>query len=93
MVALQVKSFPDDLHARLTRRAKDDGVTVAEYVTRLLRRDLERPTIQEWLAAHPAGPSTRSIDVARVLDEVRLEYAPDPSPTPTTAPGATTPSS
>lgn len=77
MVALQVKDFPADLHASLARRAADQGVTMAEYVTRLLRRDLERPTLQEWLVAHPASTSPRAIDVATALDDVRVEYASD----------------
>lgn len=76
MPALQVKTLPDDLHARLQLRARQDGVTIAEYVTRLLRRDLERPTIEEWLEAHPASSSPRRIDVAAALDDARFEYDP-----------------
>ena len=81
MPALQVKNLPADLHALFAARAANDGVTMAEYVTRLLRRDLERPTLTEWLEAHPASIEPRTIDISATLDEVRVEYAGDsPSP-------------
>lgn len=77
MPALQVKNLPEDLHARLAIRAASEGVTMAEYVTRLLRRDLERPTIEEWMAAHPAAEQSRRIDISAAIDDVRVEYADD----------------
>jgi hypothetical protein len=78
MAALQVKDFPDELRARLVERARQDGVTMSEYVLRVLRRDLERLTMSEWLARHPPveGPP---IDVVELLGEVRVEYAADTS--------------
>lgn len=80
MPALQVKNLPADLHALLASRAATDGVTMAEYVTRLLRRELERPTITEWLVAHPASSEPHLIDVMTTLDDVRVEYAEDEAP-------------
>lgn len=32
----QVKNLPDDLHAALAARAKSEGVTMSDYVTRIL---------------------------------------------------------
>lgn len=89
MATLQVKNLPDELHALLGDRARVEGVTMAEYVTRLLRRELTRPTLEEWLAAHPAAPSPRPIDVVAALDAVRIEYAGDGTGT-THATGAST---
>lgn len=77
MATLQVKHLPDELHALLVERARAQGSTMADYVTDLLRRDLTRPTVEEWLAAHPATGTARDIDVAAALDAVRVEYAPD----------------
>lgn len=53
-------------------------MSMSEYVTRLLRRDLGRPTVAEWLAEQRAtdGP-IRHIDVVRALDDVRVEYDTD----------------
>ena len=72
---LQVKNLPDQLHRLLVDRAHSQGVTMAEYVTRVLRRDLERPTLDEWFAANPPAATGRAIDVSAALDEVRVEYA------------------
>ncbi len=80
MANLQVKNLPDELHALLAERARREGVSMSDYVTRVLRRDLTRPTIDEWLAAHAATGPARPIDVAAALDDVRLEYAPDQAP-------------
>lgn len=76
MPALQVKAFPEDLHRALAQRAREEGLTIAEYVTRVLRRDLERPSIAEWLERHPAASDPRPIDVVHAIDHVRVEYAP-----------------
>lgn len=78
MGMLQVKNLPDDLHAGLASRARAEGVSMSEYVTRLLRRDLAHPTVTEWLATADASP-TREIDVLGALDAARDEYAPDAS--------------
>ena len=77
MATLQVKNLPDGLHRLLVDRARGQGVTMAEYVTRVLRRDLERPTLDEWFAANPPAATGRAIDVAAALDGVRVEYAAD----------------
>jgi antitoxin FitA len=78
MGMLQVKNLPEDLHAALADRARREGVSMSEYVTRLLRRDLSRPTMTEWLAEQrDASPTTRRIDVVHALDIARLEYDPD----------------
>lgn len=76
MSTLQVKNLPDDLHAALQARARAQGVTMSEYVTRLLRRDLSRPTVEEWINAHSVPGATRSIDVIHALDGARMEYDP-----------------
>ncbi|MDO5738733.1 MAG: hypothetical protein Q4P07_01130 [Ornithinimicrobium sp.] len=72
---LQVKNLPDELHAALAARARAQGTSMSEYVTRMIRRDLARPTIAEWLAEQPTSEALhRHIDVVQALDDVRIDY-------------------
>lgn len=78
MATLQVKHLPDELHASLAARARELDVTMSELVTRMLRRELARPTVEEWASRIVSrGDAVRPIDVGGALDEVRVEYAPD----------------
>lgn len=71
MATLQIKQLPNELHAALRERARASGLTMSEYVTRVLRRDLARPSMAEWLS-HTAGEPVRPpIDSAALLDDVR----------------------
>lgn len=77
MSMFQVKNLPDDLHAALAERARREGVTMSTYVTGLLRADLARPTVQEWLLEQEATDSApRAIDVVGALEEARSDYDP-----------------
>lgn len=78
MSMLQIRNLPEELHAALAERARREGVTMSEYVTRLLQRDLSRPTMSEWLAECAATDSPpRPIDVMHALDQARIDYDPD----------------
>jgi antitoxin FitA len=48
MGAIQVKDVPEELHAALRRRAIQEGMTMADYVLDLIRRDLGLPSRREW---------------------------------------------
>ena len=48
MGAIQVKAVPEELHEALRRRALEQGMTMADYVLDLIRRDLGLPSRQEW---------------------------------------------
>ncbi|SDR80888.1 HicB family protein [Paraoerskovia marina] len=88
---LQVRNLPPDLHEALAERARAEGVSMSEYVTRLLRRDLARPTMREWAARVAAAPATvPAFDLHRTLDDVRVEYS--PAAAPDQAPADTAPS-
>lgn len=50
MATLQVKDVPDDLHRELRRRADMDGLSIRDYLLRLIRNDQQRPPATEWLA-------------------------------------------
>ncbi|AYG02111.1 hypothetical protein [Gryllotalpicola protaetiae] len=77
MAILQVKSMPDELYAGLQTRAKAQGMSMSEYVVRVLRKDLSRPTTSEWLSQveeRLEGEPLRDIDVVTALDGVRAEF-------------------
>jgi antitoxin FitA len=44
-----VKDVPEELHEALRRRAMQEGMTMADYVLDLIRRDLGLPSRREWL--------------------------------------------
>jgi antitoxin FitA len=48
MGAIQVKDVPEELHEALRRRAVEQGMTLADYVLDLIRRDLGLPSRREW---------------------------------------------
>jgi antitoxin FitA len=75
MSALQVKNFPDDLHAKLRERAARQGRSVSGYVLEALERDLAIPSTREWLNSLEEDPSTdvRSQDIVRAVQEGRDE--------------------
>jgi antitoxin FitA len=50
MATLQVKDVPDDLHRELRRRAELEGLSIRDYLLRLIRNDQQRPPATEWLA-------------------------------------------
>jgi plasmid stability protein len=76
MSALQVKNFPEDLHAKLRRRAARKGRSVSSYVLDVLTDDLERPDWDEWFATLDTREPVDSVtheDVLAAIDEGRNE--------------------
>ncbi len=76
MSAIQVKNFPEDLHAKLRERAARQGRSVSGYVTEVLRRDLSQSTTREWLDSlredEPVSAIT-SEEVVSLIHEGRAE--------------------
>jgi plasmid stability protein len=70
---LQIKNLPDEVHAKLRDRARSQHLTVSAYVTRLLARDVGRPTTDEWLAGARLLRQHAPIDVEQLIDDVRDE--------------------
>ena len=56
MKMIQVRNVPDEIHRELKVRAARQGVSLSDYVLELARRDVGRPTMQEWLARVNARP-------------------------------------
>jgi plasmid stability protein len=75
MSAIQVKNFPEDLHAKLRERVAKQGRSVSEYVTEVLERDLSTPTTREWLDSLKEDPPTdiTSEEIVNSIHEGRAE--------------------
>lgn len=48
---IQIRNVPDEVHRTLKVRAAAAGLSLSDYLLRDIRRDAERPTIEEFLAA------------------------------------------
>ncbi len=75
MGAIQVKDVPEELHEALRRRAIQEGMTMADYVLDLIRRDLGLPSRREWLerlaTREPVDVSRE--EILEALDDARAE--------------------
>jgi len=47
---LQIRGVPVALRERLRRRAGCKGLSMSQYVIEILKDDLARPTVAEWVA-------------------------------------------
>ena len=82
MSTLQVKNLPPDLHAALSTRAKEERVTMSEFVTRTLRKELSRPSLDAWIASVRSHPvPARDIDTAAAVEAGRVQSGSDPRST------------
>ncbi len=76
MANLQVKNVPDELYAAAKQRAAQENLNLSELVLQLLRRELARPSLQQWVrdtrVSHRAQVP-RQIDIEALMDEVRTE--------------------
>jgi antitoxin FitA len=83
MGAIQVKDVPEELHEALRRRAIEEGMSLADYVLDLIRRDLGLPSRREWferLATRepvniPPGVIAEEIRAARAEREAQIAAA------------------
>lgn len=56
MANLQIKDLPDDLHEELRRRARIEGISIRDYVLRMIRHDQAYPSKAEWAALVDSSP-------------------------------------
>ncbi|HEX5583137.1 FitA-like ribbon-helix-helix domain-containing protein [Gaiella sp.] len=61
MKMIQVRNVPDALHAELKARAARQGVTLSDYVRRLIEDDLAVPTLEEGLERIMRLPRPRQV--------------------------------
>jgi plasmid stability protein len=79
MALLQIRNMPDDLKERLRARAGKADITMSDYVIRLVRDDLDKPTMAEWLDWVRALPLRTDLNLtaADALAEARAEQGLD----------------
>jgi plasmid stability protein len=75
MSLLQVRDVPDDVRQVLKARAAARGESLNKYVSDLLRREAERPTLDEVLERAARRTERATLPAAEVLTDARLERA------------------
>lgn len=73
---LQVRNLPDDVHAKLKQRAKDEGLSLSDYVSRELAALVSTKSnreIVEWAKAHPLFPDITTEDIVQAVHDGRQE--------------------
>lgn len=76
MGAIQVKDVPEELHEALRRRAIEEGMSLADYVLDLIRRDLGLPSRREWFERLATRePVNGDIDIAEEIRAARADRA------------------
>lgn len=75
MATLQIRNFPDDLKERLRARSAQADLTMSDFVIALVRRNLDEPTMDEWLARVADQPEHPGLNLtaAEALAEARAE--------------------
>jgi plasmid stability protein len=73
MGAIQVKDVPEEVHEALRRRAIKEGMTLADYVLDLIRRDLGLPSRREWFERLATREPVEGGDVAAEIRAARAE--------------------
>jgi HicB family len=79
---VHVRGLPDDLHAALTARAQQRGVSLNRYMIDVLSGHCSLPTLDDWLddiarlePVTGAGHATDALAAARAEDDRELASA------------------
>jgi hypothetical protein len=74
---IQVKNVPPAVHRELRRHAEREGLTICDYVLKLIERDQRLPAKTDWLARvaalEPVAVSQSAAEVIRAAREERDE--------------------
>jgi hypothetical protein len=74
MRIIQVKNVPPAMHTELRRRAGQEGLTIRDYVLKLIERDQRLPSKTDWLdRLAELEPVTVSHSAAETIREAREE--------------------
>ena len=73
MATLQVKRMPDELYSAARRRAESEGLSLSQYILRMIEQDLALPTPKEWLGSLPQRPPI-DVDIEKLMDDVRSDF-------------------
>lgn len=70
---VQIRGVPGDLRERLKRRAAGKGVSMSQYVIKVLTDDIERPTLEEWIEETGKLPRIEGFSPTELIREIRRE--------------------
>lgn len=73
MPDMLIRNVPETVQGVLKRRAKEAGMSVQNYVVKLLEDHTERMTMREWLDMAAKLPKVPGLDAAQLVREVREE--------------------
>lgn len=73
MANIQIKTVPDEIHEMLRKRAAESDMTIRDYLLDLIRRDLARPTREEWFRRIRSRPSEAPVDSLGILAKERRD--------------------
>jgi antitoxin FitA len=77
---IQVKNVPEPMHSELRRRADQEGLTIRDYVLKLIEKDQRLPSKRDWLdRVAELEPVVVSQSAAEVVREGREERAREPT--------------
>lgn len=68
-----IRNVPEQVQGVLKRRAREAGMSVQNYVVKLLEEHTERLTMREWLEMVATRPKWPDFDAAQVVREAREE--------------------
>ena len=73
---IQIRGVPDEVKTRVKRRAVAEGVSMSDYLLRVIRDDLALPTRDEWLERlRLSAPAQLDMPAADTLRLVRGDEA------------------
>ncbi len=70
MGMVQIRNVPDGLHRELKARAALAGMSLSDYLLRVLRREVDRPSREQWLRELS---EREPIDVGTLPEEIIRE--------------------
>jgi hypothetical protein len=74
MGMIQVKNVPPAMHEELRRRAAQEGLTIRDYVLKLIEKDQRLPSRRDWFdRVAELEPVTVSRSAAEMIREAREE--------------------
>jgi hypothetical protein len=72
---IQLKNVPERMHAEVRRRAEQEGLTMRDYVLRLIEKDQRLPSKRDWLdriaELEPVDVSQSAAEIVREGREER----------------------
>jgi plasmid stability protein len=71
-VMIQIRNVPDDVHRTVKARAAKAGLSLSDYLLNSIRRDAERPTLEDIYARLlTREPVKTDIDPVDIIREMR----------------------